>query len=189
MASGINKCGREKQILKPSTLDNRMANNHRKVLALAIVLILLGFFIAYMFSFKEPQQTNSTTTAANNLLVIHGKGNDVTINVEYATTPVEQAQGLMFRQSLNQSSGMLFVFQGDDMRTFWMKNTLIPLDMIFIAQNMTIVNIAKDAMPCVQDPCHVYDSGRPARYVLEVNGGFADLQNIAPGDTVSVTLP
>jgi uncharacterized protein len=164
----------------------------RKIIAILIVIVFLGFFLAYMFSFygESKNLVDSNKDSKNlNLLTIHAKNNDVTINVEYATTAVELAQGLMFRNSLNASSGMLFVFDDESIRTFWMKNTLIPLDMIFISSNLTIVDIVKNAQPCAQDPCQLYESKLPARYVLEVNGGFSEFQNIGEGNTVTVDLP
>lgn len=87
--------------------------------------------------------------------------------VELARSPSEHALGLMYRKSLDQDRGMLFIFDEDAPRSFWMKNTLIPLDMVFIAGDGRIVSIERDVMPCRSDPCPSVIGG-PARYVLEV---------------------
>jgi hypothetical protein len=107
--------------------------------------------------------------------------NSVKIPVELATTKKERAIGLMFRENL--TGGMLFVYEDEQPRTFWMKNTKIPLDMIFINKNLEIVTI-HHADPCVHDPCRVYES-EPAQYVLEVNQNFTVENNITLGMKVS----
>lgn len=104
--------------------------------------------------------------------------NDITVKVELAQTPEEQQKGLMFREALGAKEGMLFIFDGNGPRSFWMKNTLIPLDMIFIAANKTVMNI-ETALPCDNDPCPTYNGF--GAYVLEVQGGFAEQHNIIPG--------
>lgn len=108
---------------------------------------------------------------------------DVTLDVEIAKTPGQLSKGLMNRASLPEGSGMLFVFPDSSERTFWMKNTLIPLDIIFISSDTRIVNIER-AFPCKSDPCPLYRSRGGAMYVLEVNGGFAEAHGIKEGDNV-----
>jgi len=90
--------------------------------------------------------------------------------VEYAKTIEEQMQGLMFRESMPQNSGMLFFFNDMQTRRFWMRNTLIPLDMIFIDSNLVVVEVKHGIQPCKADPCPIYYS-QPAQFVLEVNAG------------------
>ncbi len=99
--------------------------------------------------------------------------------VELAKTPAERQQGLMFRESMPDDRGMLFIFDDVVPRSFWMKNTLIPLDMIFVDENWTVVHVA-NAVPCTADPCLSYSSP-PAKYVLEINGGLAEKSNITIG--------
>jgi uncharacterized membrane protein (UPF0127 family) len=79
---------------------------------------------------------------------------------------------------------MLFIFPEEMPRSFWMKDTLIPLDMIFISAYLVIVDITT-MQPCATDPCPDYTSRQPARYVLEVNAGYCRSRNIAIGDTIS----
>ncbi|SDD54157.1 hypothetical protein SAMN04488071_0764 [Kordiimonas lacus] len=102
-------------------------------------------------------------------------------SVELALTPPAQARGLMFRAKLDPDKGMLFIFPEADMRSFWMKNTLIPLDIIFIRENGTIINIVENAEPRTLTP---RESLAPAVAVLEIAGGRARALGIKPGDTV-----
>lgn len=107
--------------------------------------------------------------------------------IEVADSPEARAKGLMFRSSLADDSGMLFVFDEDSSRNFWMKNTLIPLDMIFINSDLRVVEIKHNVLPCEEDPCPSYKS-EPAMYVLEVNAGLAEKNNIEVGSLVSVCV-
>ena len=94
----------------------------------------------------------------------------------------EHMTGLMFRQHLPWNSGMLFAYNSEELRSFWMKNTLIPLDMIFVDDNSEIIDIIESVPPCEQDPCPSYPSKEPAQYVLEVNAGFAQQNGVQVGD-------
>jgi len=110
----------------------------------------------------------------------------VKVNVERADTLEERAKGLMFRKQLGKNSGMLFVFDEEDYVTFWMKNTLIPLDMIFISANGTINEIKENVQPCLKDPCELYPSLHPSKYVLEVNANFSKENNVNVGDFIKI---
>jgi uncharacterized protein len=102
--------------------------------------------------------------------------------VEMATTPEEQAKGLMFRRSLPEGQGMLFDFHQEQPASFWMKNTYIPLDMIFIRADGRILRIAENTVPLSEA---LVTSGGPVRAVLEVNAGTARKLGIAAGDRVA----
>jgi uncharacterized membrane protein (UPF0127 family) len=104
--------------------------------------------------------------------------------LELARTPGEQNKGLMFRDSLPVDRGMLFVFDGDEIRHFWMLNTRIPLDMIFIDSGLKVVHIHHQAVP--HDTTAI-SSRTPARYVLEVIGGRASQCSIEKGTKVKFT--
>lgn len=114
-------------------------------------------------------------------LEIRGAGGAHHFNVEIASTPEQWTYGLMFRRSLPPDAGMLFVYDSDHEIQMWMKNTLIPLDMIFIKADGTILRIAERTVP--QDLTTI-PSGGPARGVLEVNGGTASRLGIKAGDRV-----
>lgn len=90
------------------------------------------------------------------------------IKIETAKTSAEKQKGLMFRESLCDNCGMLFVFEEEERHSFWMKNTLIPLDIIFINAKLNVVDI-KRAIPCEEYPCQLYTSKEKALYVLETN--------------------
>lgn len=102
------------------------------------------------------------------------------IEIERAITTQEHARGLMFRESLCEECGMLFVFQDEQPRTFWMKNTLIPLDIIWMNSQKEITGIS-EAMPCTSDPCKTYSPQGNAKYVLEVNAGFSQRNDLGAG--------
>jgi len=107
-----------------------------------------------------------------------GAGNQVELNgqrfrVELALTREEQARGLMFRESLPKDSGMLFVFPAAAPRSFWMRNTRIPLDILYFDDDLELVSVVRSAPPCAVQACPVYPSEGPARYVLEINAGMA----------------
>src|SRR6266480_3328628 len=102
--------------------------------------------------------------------------------VELASTAEEQARGLMFRRELPEGQGMLFDFQREQPATFWMKNTYVSLDMIFIRADGTIVRIAENTVPLSEA---LVPSGGPVRAVLEVVAGTARKLGIAPGDRVA----
>ena len=102
--------------------------------------------------------------------------------VEMAVTPDEQSKGLMFRKELPEGQGMLFDFRRDQEATFWMKNTYVPLDMIFIRADGRIHRIAANTTPLSEA---LVSSGGPVRAVLEVVAGTAKKLGIAPGDRVA----
>ena len=105
--------------------------------------------------------------------------------VEVAETPETQRRGLMERPALAPNAGMLFIFSDVAPRAFWMMNTLIPLDMLFIDADRRIINIQANAPPCVPPQrCPTYHSTAPAQYVLEIAGGRAQAVGIRTGDHI-----
>jgi uncharacterized membrane protein (UPF0127 family) len=114
-------------------------------------------------------------------LIIEAASGAHRFTIELATSPEDRAQGLMFRQELAPDAGMLFLYAADQPITMWMKNTLIPLDMLFIAGDGRILNIAERTIP---GSLAAIPSAGPARGVLEVNGGTAARLGIKPGDRV-----
>ncbi len=112
-------------------------------------------------------------------VVLHTGGGDVTVAVEVVATPAQQAVGLMYRKELGATAGMLFVFDRTEEHSFWMKNTILPLDMIFLGEDRKVVGIVKDAVPFTTTSRSV---GKPSRYVLEVNAGFSEKHGVKAGD-------
>ena len=106
------------------------------------------------------------------------------VSAEVVTTPEDQATGMMYRTELDENAGMLFVFDSQRYLSFWMKNTLIPLDMIFINSDKEIVDINHNATP---RSTNSFAAAAPALYVLEVNGGYCTERNIQIGDRVDIT--
>ena len=117
-----------------------------------------------------------------NTLEIVGKTGVHVFSVELAANEAERARGLMFRKELPEGHGMLFDFQREQEVAFWMKDTYIPLDMIFIRGNGRILRIAENTIPL---SIQQVPSGGPVRAVLELIGGSARKLGIAPGDQVA----
>ena len=104
-----------------------------------------------------------------------------TVVVELARTADERAQGLMYREDVPEGTGMLFIFEKQEVQRFWMENTLIPLDMIFIDRDLKIAGIIENAEPMTKTSRFV---DAPSIYVLEVNGGWSRKHAVGAGATV-----
>jgi hypothetical protein len=141
----------------------------------SFVLLFLGLFIAVGPAQAAGQSTLEITTKSG----VHP------FSVELATTEAEREKGLMFRKELPEGQGMLFDFHREQDVGFWMQNTYIPLDMIFIKADGRILRIAENAKPMSTD---VIPSNGPVRFVLELIAGTARKMGIAPGDRVASPL-
>jgi uncharacterized membrane protein (UPF0127 family) len=108
-------------------------------------------------------------------------GREVVFQVEVADTPVKRELGLQYRHRLDNARGMIFLFPSEAPQSFWMKNTPIPLDMIFIDRQRKVVGIVEQAVPYSLESRSV---GVASQYVLEINGGLARRHGIKPGDRV-----
>ncbi len=117
-------------------------------------------------------------------LKIETKSGPVVLDVEIAATDPARQHGLMFRRELPANQGMIFLFDGEQQISMWMKNTYIPLDMVFVGDDWRIVHIARDAEPLSTS---IIPSVRPASRVLEIAGGQAEKLGLAAGDTLSLT--
>ncbi|MCQ9204971.1 MAG: DUF192 domain-containing protein [Omnitrophica bacterium] len=109
---------------------------------------------------------------------------DKCFTIEIADTPEERAKGLMFRKSLAQDRGLLFIFEIEDKHGFWMKNTYLPLDIIWLNRGKEIVFIKNNFQPCKKDDCRVIYPDRNAKYVLELNAGMASNIGLAVGNKI-----
>jgi len=103
------------------------------------------------------------------------------INLELALTPEEISTGLMFRPSLAENRGMLFLFDRPRLPAFWMKNMQIPLDLVFLDGAGSVVDVIADVQPCAAEPCPNYPPSSPAQAVLEVGSGVASAHGIEAG--------
>jgi uncharacterized membrane protein (UPF0127 family) len=106
--------------------------------------------------------------------------------LELALTPEDQAQGLMFRESLPDRTGMLFVFPEISPHHFWMKNTMIPLDMIWMDESGRVFFVSARTPPCRADPCPTYGPDAPVHQVLEVAAGLAEKEGVRVGSVLKI---
>lgn len=158
--------------------------------------ILLGVFLLggaayFIASFSDKNKPAETPAPAVPTPVFNKEG-EVTfikkgqpfkkIEVEIAENEAERAKGLMFRSYLPDSVGMLFIFEQPDNHSFWMKNTSIPLDIIYIGPDKKIISIAENAQPYSEEAIPPYGL---VQYVVEVNAGFTKHNNIQSGDVIS----
>lgn len=120
--------------------------------------------------------------AAPIAVTLHGQR----FTTELATNEVAREHGLIMRTSLAADRGMLFVFPDTAPRGFWMKNTLIPLDILYFDAERRLVSAQLDVPPCKADPCPIYPSTGPARYVLELSAGTAKRIGVRAGDTLAI---
>lgn len=149
-----------------TTLKHKGGIDSMKKYALLLLLFLIG-------------------CTASQTVVIKTTTQEIPVSVEIADSIDEQTIGLMYRTELAANSGMLFVFGEEKQRVFWMKNTKIPLDIIFADSAGVIVDIKENFEPCVVDDCEKYYS-KPALYALEVNAGFAEKYEIVIGNTLTI---
>ena len=110
--------------------------------------------------------------------------------VEVVDDDQSRAMGLMYRKSMDDDAGMLFIFEDAQPRAFWMKNTLIPLDILYFDQNRRLVSISANTPPCKNTTtrCPSYPSGKPTKYVLEINAGLSEQHGFEPGDELIMEL-
>lgn len=162
----------------------------RKIRSIIIVVMVavLTFLIFYYASMN--QQNSEFKKSEFKKIVINSQSGDIEFKVEIADDPIERSEGLMYRKSLAEDKGMLFIFEKVDYVNFWMKNTLILLDVIFIDQNNKIAHIASDVKPCPDGvlQCPLYPSELPVKYALEINAGLAKKYGLKNGDLVELNL-
>ena len=144
---------------------------NKAVLIIFLFIILLLVFIA-IFLFSRSKNQNQVCF----------KGN--CFDVELAITAKERTYGLMFRKELDADKGMLFIFEDEKEYSFWMKNVLIPLDMVWINKEKKVVFISKNNQPCKSSGCPSVNPDKKAQYVLELNGGTVDKIDLKVGDSL-----
>ena len=107
------------------------------------------------------------------------------IDIEVADDDAERAQGLMNRPWMEETQGMLFIMENEERQSFWMRNTIIPLDIIYVSADKRIVSIAKDTQPFSEKSI---PSAGPAKYVVEVIAGFSDKYGLKAGDRIEFEI-
>lgn len=158
-----------------------------KVYKLSFLLIFLTFFACKKDKTKVVKPIEINFEKEAELYFIQNADTIKTIDVELAESDYEQQTGLMHRSAMKMNQGMLFIYPDERSRpTFYMKNTQIPLDLIYINADKQIVEINKNAQPYDENPIR---AEQPAQYVLEVNAGFADRYKINNSITIDFKLP
>ncbi|WP_346317762.1 DUF192 domain-containing protein [Chitinophaga sp. YIM B06452] len=168
------------------------------------IMALSGFALAASCN-NQPKQESSTDTGSASTtpaapapadgpvfknegqlsFISKAKGDTIkTIAIEIAETDEERAKGLMDRKSMEDTQGMLFIFSAPEEQSFWMKNTYISLDIMYVNENFEIVSIQKYATPLSEESL---PSFKKAQYVVETNAGFADKYKVAYGDKIAFT--
>lgn len=151
----------------------------KKIIYFILILFLLVIIFFIFFNVKS----SGKTFAKIPYLTI----NDAKVNLMIADDSKEQILGLSYQKSLEKNSGMLFIFDDKQVRSFWMKDMNFPLDIIWINDNK-IVSIDKSLPPAGERPQMSYSSKLPINYALEVNGGFCESNNIKVGDEIKYFL-
>jgi uncharacterized membrane protein (UPF0127 family) len=108
---------------------------------------------------------------------------------ELAVSDEERAQGLMFREKLNEDQAMLFLFEVEEVHSFWMKNMRFAIDILWLDSQKKIVHLESRVPPCAKDPCPTYVPASPASFVLEVQAGFAEKHGLRLYDRIDFVLP
>ncbi|UKM65049.1 DUF192 domain-containing protein [Flavobacteriaceae bacterium GSB9] len=155
------------------------------VLKRLLLLVSVGFLIVLSGCKNEKKTIKQTEVAfkKEGELIIY-KAEDsttVTLDIEIADTEFDRETGLMYRNSMKNTQGMLFVFDDERPRYFYMKNTQIPLDLVYVGADKKIVSFQKNAKPYDESSL---PSNEPAQYVLEVNAGLADTWHLKIGDSL-----
>ena len=145
-----------------------------------LLLIILVIAFGYIFFHSTNVLLAPSTLQSSQNKVCFGAN---CFSVELAKTDAEREKGLMYRTSLDENKGMLFIFNTESIYPFWMKNTLIPLDMVWIGANNKIVFIAQNVQPCKTLICPITMPLAKAKYVLEINAGVSQKIGIKVGDS------
>ncbi|MFV8224866.1 DUF192 domain-containing protein [Christiangramia aquimixticola] len=150
----------------------------------------LALFVSFTYSSCDEEKETKvietepiTFTKEGELYLIKASGDTLQqLDIELAETEYEKQTGLMYRESMEKHQGMLFIYQDERVRSFYMKNTYIPLDILYYDADSTLVSIQKNAEP--RDETSLPSEG-PAKFVLEINGGLSDEWNIEVGNRIS----
>jgi uncharacterized protein len=176
-----------------------ISNKQKQAIALSLLAVII-IAVAIIFimgsqkrirkvappvAVKEQKMTEPAFRKDGELTFLSGSKKLKTISMELAKDEAARTQGLMYRKTMPDSCGMLFVFEKMQPLSFWMKNTILPLDIIFIDDNFKIITVAKNAVPFSEASIPSASNGM---YVVEVNAGFTDKYHVAEGNTITFTI-
>lgn len=151
-------------------------DSHRLFNGLIIAIMLAGIVSFWSCAIRQEAEKDQVCFKNN------------CFDVEIVSSPEEIQRGLMFRKSLSPNKGMLFVFPDNTIHHFWMKNTLIPLDMIWLDTTKNVLHVEHNVPPCQTDPCPSYGHNQSSMYVLEINAGESARRPIKVGDSAEFNL-
>jgi uncharacterized protein len=149
--------------------------HNKKIFNSIFILIFFSIFLFFLFS--------SGPNAVKKIKSVQIAGQSVLVDT--ASTPLELERGLSGRKNLENNKGLLFIFENSDKHSFWMKDMLFPIDIIWINENMQVTYIKENARPELFP--EIYKPNENAKYVLEVMAGFVDKHNLQIGDKVLFT--
>lgn len=160
-----------------------MINKFKKKYCFPVItaIFVAAIFFLFSYNFLTGNEKENNNGALSRVCF-----NDNCFNVEIADTPQKRETGLMFRKQLAKNSGMLFAFDQADVYQFWMKNTLIPLDMIWIDEDNKIIYMQKNVPPCEVEPCEMFGPDEKALYILETKGGAIEEMGLEAGDEMVI---
>jgi uncharacterized membrane protein (UPF0127 family) len=149
-----------------------------------ILIVAIAIFIIFSEFIKKKETDKDYVFRKDGTLTFYDSTNvaKTSADIQIADNEFEEELGLMYRKQMDENRGMLFIFPSSQIQTFWMRNTFIPLDMIFVNHDKRIVTIHKNTK-ILSDS--TYASSEPAQYVIEVDAGFCDRHNIKVGDKIS----
>ena len=173
---------------------NQSKGIKKRIYQVIVLIVAIAFILFFVFpnpfmneENKEEKKLNGYSafefTKEGELTFSDSLGNFISmIDIEIADDDTRRATGLMYRNKLEENQGMFFIFPSENYQSFWMRNTVLPLDILFVNSKNEIVTIHKNTVPFDESS---YPSTKPAKYVVEVNAGFTDKYNIEVGDKIS----
>ncbi|MCK9210500.1 MAG: DUF192 domain-containing protein [Ignavibacteriaceae bacterium] len=171
---------------KPNVNKGKTANRKKIFYAVGAIVIIAVYLFAYIIpnlTNKQTEETEYNFMKEGTLTFTDSLNNPITkIDLEIADSDYDRQLGLMFRKSMEMNQGMLFIFPEQEPLSFWMRNTYISLDMIFVNADKKIVTIHKNTKTLSDQS---YPSTEPAQYVVEVVAGFADKYSLKVGDKIN----
>lgn len=168
-----------------------------KIYEIKVFIVMLSAIftlaLVWIMSFDMCEITNfcQDDKLTENKITIYiqkNNGETIPIKVEVADSSKEIEKGLMYREELSYESGMIFIMPYERDWHFWMKNTKIPLDMIFVDKNLDIIHVKERAEPCLTENCESYNSNNSVNYIIEVNAGWTFDKGVKAGDKVMFNI-